>query len=109
MVAETAQDGIIGILAGGKERAGNLNYDGELYAIYVLASHQGKGAGKALMLQFMDWLRQNQYQSMMLWVLRDNQPSRSFYERMGGTLLHHEKEAAFGGKKLIEVAYGFSL
>src|SRR5258708_3812636 len=43
-VAENAQ-GVIGFASGGRERAGEVGYSGELYAIYVIreAEHQGHG------------------------------------------------------------------
>lgn len=39
----------------------------------------------------------------MLWALADN-PTRGFYEAMGGTVAR-EKEIEIGGDKLLEVAY----
>jgi hypothetical protein len=42
---------------------------------------------------------------MMVWVLADN-PSRRFYEALGGTLVTN-KVIELAGKSLIEVAYGW--
>jgi hypothetical protein len=41
----------------------------------------------------------------LLWVLAEN-PSRKFYERLGGQLVY-EKTVTIGGVPLIEVAYGW--
>lgn len=43
---------------------------------------------------------------MMLWVLEDN-PSCGFYGAMGG-MVADEKWEEIGGKKLKELAYGWS-
>ena len=42
---------------------------------------------------------------MMLWVLKQN-PSRGFYERLGGEVLA-EQEIEISGQKYPEVAYGW--
>jgi hypothetical protein len=42
---------------------------------------------------------------MYVWVLKDN-PSRGFYERMGGRPLT-TAEIEIGGKTLTEVSYGW--
>ena len=45
--------------------------------------------------------------SMLVWVLRDNQPARAFYERLGGVFLR-EKELGWPGTDAVEVAYGWA-
>ncbi|PFG04962.1 GNAT family N-acetyltransferase [Bacillus sp. es.034] len=45
-VCEKEDGKIVGFVSIGKERSGN--YEGELYAIYLLEDYQGKGIGKAL-------------------------------------------------------------
>ncbi len=42
---------------------------------------------------------------MLIWVLADN-PSRRFYERLGGQLVR-EAEVELGGQRLRELAYGW--
>jgi len=49
LVAHAESDDLIGFAAGGPERSGHPEYRGELYAIYVLPSHQARGFGRALM------------------------------------------------------------
>ena len=51
-------------------------------------------------------LQRREFNSMLVWVLKDN-PCRAFYERLGGAPAG-EKEIEIGGKKLVEVAYGWS-
>jgi hypothetical protein len=43
--------------------------------------------------------------SMLVWVLRDN-PSRGFYEALGGEYVR-EQAITIGGANLIELAYGW--
>jgi ribosomal protein S18 acetylase RimI-like enzyme len=106
LVAET-EPGIVGFTIGGKNRDSAFAFDAELYAIYVLRAHQGRGLGRALQRALVERLAADGHRSMILWVLRDN-PSRAFYERLGGQLAG-EKEIEIGGAKLVEVAYGWSV
>ena len=43
--------------------------------------------------------------SMLIWVLAKN-PSRAFYEALGGQRVY-EKQIVIGGETLVEVAYGW--
>jgi ribosomal protein S18 acetylase RimI-like enzyme len=107
IVAE--QDGgIVGFASCGRERQIIPDYEGELYAIYLLQSVQGQGIGTALFRQVVHVLREHGLTSMMLWVLKENQPARRFYEARGGRLI---TERAFTVVKdsIIEVAYGWPL
>lgn len=106
-VAEDENGETVGFVAGGQERTGHELYKGEVYAIYVLKSVQGKGVGRELMQFLVQRFLDEGYTSMMLWVLRDNLGSRAFYERMGGEYVA-EKTEEFGGATLVEVAYGWS-
>ena len=51
-------------------------------------------------------LNRRGFSSMLLWVLKDNLPSRKFYEAVGGKYLR-EKPMVIGNQTLIEVAYGW--
>jgi GNAT superfamily N-acetyltransferase len=104
-VAENA-DGIIGFASGGKERAGEDGYGGELYAIYVLREAQGHGHGRRLVQAVVGGLRELGLTNMIVWVLRDNVPARRFYERLGGTYVR-EQPITIGSTLLQEVAYGW--
>jgi L-amino acid N-acyltransferase YncA len=97
--------GIFGFAAGGRMMHPVEGFDGELGAIYLLASHQKRGAGAALVRRVASALRERGFQSMVVWVLKAN-PSRRFYERMGGVLVG-EQEIEIGGVTLPEVAYGW--
>jgi ribosomal protein S18 acetylase RimI-like enzyme len=98
-------DRVVGFASCGTERTGDPVFRGEVYAIYVLPESQRRGVGRLLMASAAVHLKDKGFRSMLLWVLRDN-PSRGFYERLGGERLR-EQEIEIGGKKLIEVAYGW--
>ena len=92
-------------MACGREREQKGTYEGEIYAIYLLAEHQGKGWGKRLFQEAAERLVAEGMHSMMLWVLAEN-PTRGFYEALGGAALD-AKDIEIGGATLVEVAYGW--
>ena len=104
-VAEDDAGQVIGFVSGGFEGSGDALYQGELYAIYLLQQAQRQGIGKQLMRTLVERMIDEGISAMLLWVLAEN-PSRPFYEAMGGKLLR-EKEIEIGGVTLLEVAYGW--
>jgi GNAT superfamily N-acetyltransferase len=104
-VADDENSMIVGFASCGPERAGDTDYIGELYAIYLLSEHQGKGIGRALAQAAAARLLEEGFTSMLVWVLADNS-SRAFYEALGGQYLY-EKPITIGDTTLIEVAYGW--
>lgn len=104
-VAENEHGEIVGFVAGGQEREGHTVYKSELYAIYALKSSHGNGIGRRLMRALAQELLNAGYSSMLLWVLKDN-PTRGFYEHMGGEYVT-EKPIEIGSAELIAVAYGW--
>lgn len=82
---------------------------GELYAIYVLASEWGRGAGRALMAASLEAMRAAGFREAILWVLEDNPRTRRFYERGGWELDGAEKLDRHLGVEVAEVRYGTSL
>jgi GNAT superfamily N-acetyltransferase len=77
---------------------------GELYAIYVRASHWDTGVGRALMVTGVDWLAQR-YPDSTLWVLGSNDRARRFYERGGWRVDGTTKDDDRGSFVLSEVRY----
>ncbi len=104
LVAEDKEAGIVGFVVAGPRREGNKKFGGEIYAIYLRREFQGKGIGKNLFLGAADWLCKQGYDSMLLWVLRDN-PTRKFYEAMGGREL--DSKIIKIGAPLVEISYGW--
>ena len=129
-VAEDRGGRIIGFVSGGPERSGSPaasatascsddpqiesgvpepstapEYSAELYAIYLYESGQRQGVGRRLVAALCSWFRSQGWHSMLTWVLTDN-PSRNFYEALGGEEVRVEA-IAIGGTELVEVAYGW--
>jgi ribosomal protein S18 acetylase RimI-like enzyme len=104
-VAETDEKEIIGFVSGGKNRDDDATYQGELYAIYLLESYQRRGTGRLLVEALAERLLRKNLFSMIVWVLAEN-PSRAFYESLGGKYVT-EKVLSIGGAPLLEVAYGW--
>jgi GNAT superfamily N-acetyltransferase len=97
---------VVGFASGGRERAGETGYTGELYAIYVLDGHQGRGYGRDLVRAVAEGIREMGLDDMLVWVLRDNPPARGFYERLGGVYVRAQP-ITIGSATLEEVSYGW--
>jgi ribosomal protein S18 acetylase RimI-like enzyme len=97
---------VVGFASGGRERAGETGYTGELYAIYLLESAQRRGQGRELVRVIVEGLRRMELRDMIIWVLRDNRPARLFYERLGGVYVRSQP-ITIGPATLEEVSYGW--
>ncbi|MBL8851447.1 MAG: GNAT family N-acetyltransferase [Planctomycetaceae bacterium] len=106
LVAETTGQGVIGFAGFGPERTGHPEFTGELYSLYVLPAFQGTGLGRQFVSAVAKWLLDHQYPTMLVWTLADN-PSRGFYEHLGGQRVV-QQQIEIGGRLLDEVAYGWS-
>jgi GNAT superfamily N-acetyltransferase len=84
VLVENFEDAIIGFADVGRSRDRDIAADGELYAIYLLQEKQGKGGGRLLFENALRAARERGFSKMMVSVLENNQPSRKFYEGMGG-------------------------
>ena len=106
-LAFVAEDetGIFGFASGGSIREAVLEYDAELYAIYLLLQRQKQGIGRILISNLASGLRARGFQSMLLWVLEAN-PSVSFYKCLGGIPVT-QKLIQLGGVDLPELAFGW--
>jgi GNAT superfamily N-acetyltransferase len=104
-VADDPAEGLVGFASGGPERTGMTDYTGELLAIYLVKTAQRGGIGRRLVSAVARRLAESDHESMMVWVLADN-PSRGFYERLGGVFIT-EKLIELAGKELVEIAYGW--
>jgi ribosomal protein S18 acetylase RimI-like enzyme len=97
---------LVGFASGGRERAGETGYTGELYAIYILDEFHGRGHGRELVRAMVAGLRHMGLEDMIIWVLRDNQSARRFYERLGGAYVRSQP-ITIGSVTLEEVSYGW--
>ena len=99
-------EGIVGFASGGRERAGESAFEGELYAIYIVAGSQRLGHGRELVRAMAAALRDMGLSDMIVWVLRDNVPAREFYERLGGSYVRSQP-ITIGATTLEEMSYGW--
>jgi GNAT superfamily N-acetyltransferase len=97
---------VFGFASGGVQRIEDMDFDGELYAIYLLQANQRCGAGRLLVQAVAQGLVGHGFKSMLVWVLEANEPARRFYERLGGVYAGVQS-ITIGGKELVEVAYGW--
>jgi ribosomal protein S18 acetylase RimI-like enzyme len=99
-------DEVVGFASGGRERAGETGFTGELYALYVVEGEQRRGHGRELVRAVAGALRELHLPDMIVWVLRDNSAARGFYERLGGTYVRAQP-ITIGATTLEEVSYGW--
>jgi ribosomal protein S18 acetylase RimI-like enzyme len=99
-------EGIVGFASGGRERAGESGYAGELYSIYVLQEAERRGYGRELVRAVAGALRDMKLADMLVWVLGENTPARRFYERLGGVYVRSQ-QITVGATTLEEVSYGW--
>jgi GNAT superfamily N-acetyltransferase len=104
-VAEDDKGEIIGFIGGGTESNSNSVYTAELGVLYLLKSYQRKGIGRRLTAILTQRLIKQGHHSMLVWTFASN-PSRKFYEVLGGKLIG-EKTINISGANLVEVGYGW--
>jgi len=98
-------DRIQGFGSCGAQRETKLPYAGEIFTLYVGPDHQGRGVGRQLLLALFQRLLGEGQSSAMLWVLAAN-PSRYFYERLGGRRIA-DRQLDMGRFGVPAVAYGW--
>lgn len=106
-VAVDAEAQVIGFICGGPERTHHPVFDGEVYALYVLADWHQRGVGRQLMNQAFQLLGKQNRVHVWVWVLQQNS-ARRFYEALQGKLVAG-RQVDLGGGWITEVAYGWRL
>lgn len=105
LVAEHALHGIVGMASAGATRDRDLDFDGEVFTLYVDPSHFGRGAGRLLLKGAFLELRRRGFRSCIIWAHAKNN-ARFFYEAMGGRLVA-ERTARMMGDAVPEAAFGW--
>jgi ribosomal protein S18 acetylase RimI-like enzyme len=105
-VAQLTGGDVVGFAGGGARRGNAPPHDAEVYAIYVLRTARHRGCGRRLMAALAAALRARGFESLCLWVLRENAHARRFYERLGGQVVG-ERTQVDGEHAFKEVAYGW--
>lgn len=106
IVAVDSRNQILGFGSCGAQRDTNLAAGGEVFSIYVHPDLQGQGIGRQLLLSLFFRLAQNGFDACLLWVLEGN-PSRYFYERLGGRAVAR-KTLRYGGRDIGATAYAWA-
>ena len=96
---------VVGFVICGQDRDNDPTYKGEVIGLYVLQGLQRRGIGKQLMLSAVKDLLSRGFHSMIVWVLAEN-PSRGFYERLGGEHVQ-TRDITVGGEHFREYGYGW--
>jgi len=78
---------------------------GLLNAIHLDPAEQGRGVGRALMVDALDAMRARGWQRAVLWVLRDNAHARAFYERGGWAPTGAQREEYIGTAPTPQLRY----
>lgn len=81
---------------------------GELYAIYMIEKHHGRGYGSRLFNRVKEELKDRGFDRMILWALKENKTCR-FYENMGGKKSEESKWLEYGDRKVEAVSYEWKL
>lgn len=105
MYVATVDNQIVGFINGGPNRSKQFRYEGEIYALYILENHQGKGLGRDLFNRAISTIKCNSWNSLLVWVLEENS-SKFFYERMGGQMVGKDT-LEIEGTTHFELAYGW--
>jgi ribosomal protein S18 acetylase RimI-like enzyme len=79
---------------------------GEIFTLYVLPDFHEQGIGRMLLANGLAELVERGFSSALLWVVAGN-PSRFFYEAMGGQAIGTDVEK-FAGARIEEICYAWT-
>lgn len=80
--------------------------DCEIIALYVKNNYKRHGIGKQMFDYVLNEFKEKNKTKMIIWCLKENYPSRKFYEAMGGKI-KGEHKINFGDKEYDEVGFEF--
>lgn len=85
-----------------------LDLDCELLALYIKPSLKYNGIGTKLFQFVVGEFKSKNKTKMILWCLKENEPSKKFYTKIGGEII---KERAFEieGKNYYEVGFRYNI
>lgn len=84
------------------------NIDCELLALYVKPKLKYNGIGTRLFQFVINDFKSKSKNKMILWCLKDNEPSKKFYTKMGGKI-SKERTIEIGEKEYLEVGFEYSI
>ena len=85
-----------------------LDIDCELLALYVKPDLKYKGIGTRLFQFVINEFKSKNKTKMILWCLKDNEPSKKFYTKMGGKIMQ-ERTIEIGEKEYLEVGFEYNI
>lgn len=101
-----AEGATIGFCSYGPTRDADDASVAEIYALYVQPGKWRQGWGRALCEHAEREAAAREYEAMTLWVVKGNDPSRHFYERLGYRADGTERtDSELTGTPFIEVRY----
>lgn len=83
--------------------------DCEICALYVKPELKRHGIGKAMFKYVTNEFKIKEKKKMIIWCLKENEPSRKFYKIMGGIEIPQEHFYEKAGKKYQEAGYVYDL
>lgn len=105
LVAVKPDGEMTAFIMAGKSRPENPEYAGEIYNLHVAPAYQGQSIGRRLISMVSQVFRQRNWSSMMVWTLAEN-PSRRFYEKLGGLIITSSVDE-YRGFRAPVIAYGW--
>ena len=106
LVAEDAHFGPVGLCSLGAARDRALEFEGEIYTLYVDPAFLGRGAGRALLACAFDSLKERKLRSCLIWAHARNNAC-FFYEAMGGRRVG-TRTTRIMGEETPEIAFGWT-
>ena len=97
---------VVGYAVFGRCRNAHLPPGAELYELYLHPDHQGRGLGRRLMTAVAERIERWGQAALCVEVLEGN-PSRFFYEALGGRLAAR-KSHTFAGQSLPTLVYAWN-
>ncbi|MGE6629802.1 N-acetyltransferase family protein [Bacillus sp. NPDC077027] len=102
------EEGVFGFASFGKQRDQQFaHYDAELYAIYLIEGKQKTGAGTALIATGIDYLIEEGFSHMLLWVF-DRNSAVQFYQKLQPNVVA-TSQFELAGDKHDETCFGWEL
>ena len=86
----------------------NWGIDCEITALYIKPELKYQGIGTKLFNYVVDDMKNKNKKKLVIWCLKDNYPSRKFYEKMGGVIIG-EKDFVRDNKAYPEVGFLYNL
>lgn len=78
---------------------------GEVWTLYVLPEYWGRGCGRALLDNSVNWLNEQGFDRVYLWVLETNSRARRFYENCGFSETQDTIQCDIAGIKVTDIRY----